>query len=88
MGQINLHYEFYRPRSSGKYYSVWGGWSGWFCGGYVVVVKLGIKANLRSFGLDLKVWQKWVSIDGFLSRLLPVPTGVPQGSILGPMYPL
>ena len=23
-----------------------------------VVEKLGIKANLRSFGLDLKVWQK------------------------------
>ena len=49
-GQIRFPSEFCRPRSSRKYFPGWVGgvgWVGW------VVGKLGIKANLRSFGLDL-----------------------------------
>ena len=37
---------------------------------------------VRSYLSDRK---QCVSIDGSLSRMLHVPTGVPQGSILGPI---
>ena len=51
------------------------------------------KLELYGFNNDALSWiqsylcdrEQCVSIDGCLSRLLPVPTGVPQGSILGPI---
>ena len=44
IGHIRLYSEYNGPRCSRKYFPGWVGW---------VVGKLGIKANLRSFGLDL-----------------------------------
>ena len=51
------------------------------------------KLELYGFDSDMTNWMssylsdrsQCVSIDGCLSRLLPVPQGVPQGSILGPL---
>ena len=52
------------------------------------------KMKLYGFGEDSLEWtesyltgrSQCVSISGSLSKLLPVPTGVPQGSILGPIF--
>ena len=52
------------------------------------------KLELYGFDRDSLEWiqsylsdrRQCVSISGSLSKLLPVPTGVPQGSILGPMF--
>ena len=51
------------------------------------------KLELYGFDSDMTSWMssylsdraQCVSIDGCLSRLMPVPQGVPQGSILGPL---
>ena len=51
------------------------------------------KLKLYGFNDDATGWvesylsdrKQCVSIDGTLSRMLSVPTGVPQGSILGPV---
>ena len=52
------------------------------------------KMELYGFGLESLEWiqsyltdrSQCVSINGSLLKLLPVPTGVPQGSILGPIF--
>ena len=52
------------------------------------------KLELYGFDSDSLEWiqsylsdrRQCVSISGSLSKLLSVPTGVPQGSILGPMF--
>ena len=52
------------------------------------------KLELYGFGQQSQKWirnylegrSQCVSINGSLSKLLNVPTGVPQGSILGPIF--
>ena len=52
------------------------------------------KMELYGFGEDSLDWTRsyltgrsqCVSINGSLSKLLPVPTGVPQVSMLGPIF--
>ena len=62
----------------------------WYSGSLSLLIK---KLELYGFDNSMTSWissyltgrSQCVSIDGCLSRLLPVPQGVPQGSILGPL---